>query len=199
MIQPVLFKRFLQHPGQVGALCPSSRTLCRTIASGIGVENARVVVELGPGTGVITRELYGRLSNSGRLIAVELDSSLCTLLQRTLPGVDVCNSSASELTTILRHRQLSRADVVVSGLPWAIFPAPLQREIMQSVVENLAPGGCFVTFAYLQGRLLPAGIRFRRLLHEFFPEVRTSRVVWRNLPPAFIYRCYSGSPSERHQ
>lgn len=59
MGKAVLFKRFLQHPTQVGALCPSSCALCRAMASEIGVENAGLVVELGPGTGVITRELVG--------------------------------------------------------------------------------------------------------------------------------------------
>ena len=50
MGKAVLFKRFLQHPTQVGALCPSSCALCRAMASEIGVENAGLVVELGPGT-----------------------------------------------------------------------------------------------------------------------------------------------------
>ena len=65
MGKAVLFKRFLQHPTQVGALCPSSCALCRAMASEIGVENAGLVVELGPGTGVITRELVRRLPENG--------------------------------------------------------------------------------------------------------------------------------------
>ena len=70
MGKAVLFKRFLQHPTQVGALCPSSCALCRAMASEIGVENAGLVVELGPGTGVITRELVRRLPENGKLLAV---------------------------------------------------------------------------------------------------------------------------------
>ena len=72
-----------------------------------------------------------------------------------------------------------------------MLPESLQREILNAVLSNLAPGGYFVTFAYLQGLMLPAGMRFRRLLSETFGEVRTSSVVWRNLPPAFVYRCRS--------
>ena len=83
MGKAVLFKRFLQHPTQVGALCPSSCALCRAMASEIGVENAGLVVELGPGTGVITRELVRRLPENGKLLAVELDELLCEHLKRT--------------------------------------------------------------------------------------------------------------------
>jgi phospholipid N-methyltransferase len=53
----------------------------------------------------------------------------------------------------------------------------------------LAPGGQFATFAYWQGMLLPAAWRFSRRLHRTFSSVQRSRTVWRNLPPAFVYRC----------
>jgi phospholipid N-methyltransferase len=53
----------------------------------------------------------------------------------------------------------------------------------------LPPGGQFVTFAYLQGLLIPAGRRFGKLLGDYFSEVRKSPTVWRNTPPAFVYRC----------
>jgi phosphatidylethanolamine/phosphatidyl-N-methylethanolamine N-methyltransferase len=79
--------------------------------------------------------------------------------------------------------------VMISGLPWAAFPLALQEEVLDAVVAALRPGGRFTTFAYLQGTLLPAGRRFRRRLDEHFCEVRRSPVVWRNFPPAFVYRC----------
>ena len=190
MKKAVLFKRFLQHPTQVGALCASSGALCRAMVSEIGIEKAELVVELGPGTGAITRELIQRLPKNGKLLAVELDGMLCEYLRRTFPGVEICHDSASNLTHILKQRDLPPANAVVSGLPWAVFPESLQREILGTLVENLSPGGVFTTFAYLQGLMLPAGIRFRKLLNELFSEVATSRVVWKNLPPALVYRCH---------
>ena len=189
MGKAVLFKRFLQHPTQVGALCPSSCALCRAMASEIGVENAGLVVELGPGTGVITRELVRRLPENGKLLAVELDELLCEHLKRTFPEVEICHDSASNLGGILKERGLPPVNAVVSGLPWAVFPESLQREILGALVENLSEGGYFATFAYLQGLMLPAGIRFRKLLNELFSEVTSSRVVWKNLPPALVYPC----------
>ena len=61
MSKNVLFRRFLRNPVQVGALCPSSRALCSTIVSQVGVDRADVIVELGPGTGAITREIILRM------------------------------------------------------------------------------------------------------------------------------------------
>ena len=66
-----------------------------------------------------------------------------------------------------------------------------QQEILENVLASLRPGGCFTTFAYLQGLMLPAGRRFRKRLCEIFDKVETTPVVWRNLPPAFVYRCRS--------
>ena len=192
MRQSVLLQRFLRHPAQVGALWPSSRALCRTTVSEIGVETAHQVVELGPGTGVITREILRLLPEKGRLLSIELDETLCMHLRKAFPQVDVCHDSAARLGELLKERHLPPPEAVISGLPWAVFPGSLQREILNAVLTNLTPGGYFVTFAYLQGLMLPAGLRFRRLLGELFPEISTSKVVWRNLPPAFVYRCRKG-------
>ena len=84
---------------------------------------------------------------------------------------------------------MDQIDAVLCGLPWASFPESLQREIMEAMLSMLAPGGKFATFAYWQGVILPAGMRFSRLLSETFSSVERSPTVWRNLPPAFVYRC----------
>jgi len=189
MSKVALLRSFLANPARVGALCPSSPALCRTIASGIGIEAARTVVELGPGTGVITCEILPLLKPEAKCFAVELDEKLCCALKRRFPELSVHHDSAANLHRILRDCEREHAEVIVSGLPWAVFPDDLQQEILESVIASLAPGGCFTTFAYLQGLLLPAGRRFRRRLHQLFDTVETSRVVWRNLPPAFVYRC----------
>jgi phospholipid N-methyltransferase len=75
----------------------------------------------------------------------------------------------------------------VSGLPWTAFPESLQDAILGNVLPHLAPGGCFVTFAYYGFHQLPGGRRFRALLERLLPQVTTTEVVWANLPPAFVY------------
>ena len=106
MSRQTLFRRFLRHPGRVGALWPSSPSLCRMMVSRIGVEQAKLVVELGPGTGVITREIIRMLPAGGRFMAVELDELLCLQLRRNFPGVEILHDSASRLAEILRERRL---------------------------------------------------------------------------------------------
>ena len=91
---------------------------------------------------------------------------------------------------LLEQTGQTHADVILSGLPWASFPNWLQDEILNAILVSLPEGGSFATFAYLQGMLLPAGIRFRKKLNSFFRKVETSPVVWRNIPPAFVYRCH---------
>lgn len=184
-----LFWKFLRHPLQVGACCPSSPALCREITSAIGIENAALVVELGPGTGVITTEICRKLKKGSTLAAVELDDHLATALESKFDNITVFRGCASQLEEMLNSRALPKADVVISGLPFAIFPDELQEKILSGVMKSLVPGGTFTTFAYLQGVILPAGVRFRKKLEEQFPEVTTSQIIWNNMPPAFIYRC----------
>ena len=183
------FWKFLQNPRQVGACCPSSPALCRAITSSIGVENASLVAELGPGTGVITEEICRKLNPGAKLAAVELDGNLADALEKKFSKVTVFRGCASQLDTMLSSRALPQADVVISGRPFAIFPGELQDKILDGVLRSLVPGGTFATFAYLQGLILPAGIRFRHKLENIFPEVTTSQIIWNNMPPAFIYRC----------
>jgi phospholipid N-methyltransferase len=60
---------------------------------------------------------------------------------------------------------------------------------MHPILDNLNDGGYFTTFAYIQGVFIPSARRFRKFLSESFSSVETSRVIWSNLPPAFVYRC----------
>lgn len=192
-----LFLKFLKHPRQVGACCPSSPALCREITSHIGVENASLVAELGPGTGVITEEICRRMRCGAKLAAVELDEHLADGIEARFSDITVFRGCASQLDTMLSSHSLPLADVVISGLPFAIFPEKLQDKILAGVVRSLNPGGTFATFAYLQGCILPAGIRFRKKLESVFPEMTTSQVVWNNMPPAFVYRCRTSTTSKR--
>ncbi len=68
----------------------------------------------------------------------------------------------------------------------------MQHRILKAVLQSLAPGGQFVGFAYVHAMWLPTTLQFRRRLLRHFSRVETTPVVWRNLPPAFVYRCWRG-------
>jgi phospholipid N-methyltransferase len=111
------------------------------------------------------------------------------VLREKFPGLRVWEDSVEEAPRRLREHGFSSADVIVSGLPWAAFDHDTQDRLLRATLEVLADGGTFTTFAYLQGLLLPAGRRFARRLASSFSQVARTSVVWRNLPPAFVYRC----------
>jgi phospholipid N-methyltransferase len=189
MLDLHLLKAFLRNPTRIGAILPSSPALARMMVADIGLDAATGVAEIGPGTGPFTAELLRILPADCHFFTIERDAKIHDEFSRRFPAVRSHCRCASELPDILHEEGIDGVDVMISGLPWAAFPATLQTEILGAVVAAMRPGGRFATFAYLQGLMLPAGRRFRQRLHEHFCEVRTSPVVWRNVPPALVYRC----------
>jgi phosphatidylethanolamine/phosphatidyl-N-methylethanolamine N-methyltransferase len=180
---------FLRTPGRVGAIAPSSPDLARRMVSAVNPQSPSVVVEFGPGTGPFTEAILGKLGHGSRLIAIEQNDAFAALLRKKFPDLDLVHGSVEFLPEILEARGGQPADCIVSGLPWASFDAALQRRILAAAANGLREGGSFTTFAYVHGLLLPAAWRFRRLLEATFRQVRQSEVVWRNVPPAFVYHC----------
>jgi phosphatidylethanolamine/phosphatidyl-N-methylethanolamine N-methyltransferase len=184
-----LFKHFVKKPGEIGAICPSSPFLAETIVSDIAIDKATTVVEIGPGTGVFTDKIIDNIHSDAHFFVIELNQELHSNFEKKYPDIKAYNNCASELSAIMKEEKIESIDAVISGLPWASFPENLQNEILDAIVESLAPGGVFTTFAYLQGFLMKGAHRFRNLLKKKFDKVETSRTVWVNFPPAFVYRC----------
>ncbi len=110
-------------------------------------------------------------------------------LNRELPHVDVAHADVTDVDDELARRDLGarRRHPLRSALG-RVPPGPA-KPLMAATLGHLKPGGSFATFAYVQGAVLPAGRRFRQLLGEHFTRVHASPIVWRNAPPAFVYRC----------
>lgn len=182
-------KNFLRNPTQVGAIAPSSPGLVDAMVQWIDWETAKTVVEFGPGTGVFTDAARKRIRVDGKFFAIERSADLAQRTRQRCPGVAVYEDSATNIAEICRRESVDQIDAVICGLPWAAFPESLQTEIMDAMMSVLKPGGQFATFAYWQGVILPAGMRFSRRLRGTFSSVHRSQTVWKNLPPAFVYRC----------
>jgi phospholipid N-methyltransferase len=151
--------------------------------------NARVVVEYGPGIGAFTSSILSRLSKDCKFFTIEYNSSMAEIFRWRYPDVTLYEDSATNVQALCRWEGVDTVDCIICGLPWALFSDELQTELLEATMTVLRPEGQFVTFAYLQGLLLPAGQRFKRRLETYFSEVSTSRTVWLNLPPAFTYQC----------
>lgn len=183
------FREFLRTPSVIGAIAPSSKGLAEMMVSDVDVEKASMVVEFGPGTGSFTQAILVRLSPGCQFVAIERNGSFVGMLRQKFPDLDLVHGSVETLPEILKARGKQPADCIISGLPWASFDADLQTRVLQAAARSLREGGTFATFAYVHGLLLPAAWRFRHLLESTFRDVRQSEVVWRNLPPAFVYHC----------
>jgi phospholipid N-methyltransferase len=180
-------KNFLLHPKHTGAIAASSSRLADLITDCAELTQAATIVEFGPGTGVFTEKILKKSPKGALIMAIEFNGEFATMTQKRFPTVHVIHDSATEAKKHLKTFGKEKCDRIVSGLPWASFEEDLQNRLLQTVDDILVPGGIFVTFAYLQGLLIPAGQRFRKKLKENFVSVGSSRVEWLNAPPAFVY------------
>lgn len=162
---------------------------------GLNLRGAAAVVEFGPGSGVFTREILKRLGPQTRFFAIERNATMARLVRERFPGVQVYEDSAGNVDRLCAAagigdaRGMGGVDYILSGLPWPSFSDALRTQILEAACRVLRPGGALVTFGYHCGLLMPGAWHFRRESKRLFSGVSVSRVVWRNLPPAFIYRC----------
>jgi phosphatidylethanolamine/phosphatidyl-N-methylethanolamine N-methyltransferase len=172
-------QQFLRHPRQVASIVPSTRFLERRIARCVRGRSG-VIVELGPGTGGITRALLESVSADARLIAVELNPTLAARVARIDdPRLVVHCGSAIDLPAVLREHGCERASAVVSGLPFSTIGRRHGRRILDAVERSLAADGEFIAY-HVRGTLERlAGSRF---------EAIDSSTEWLSVPPMRVYR-----------
>lgn len=170
-------RQILRRPREVSALAPSSPSLARMMARQLPLTAARVA-EFGPGTGSITREILRAGIGPGALTLFEVNETFCRRLGASLPGVQVVNAPAQELSAHVP----GDLDAVISGLPLLSMPRDVQRAILSAAFRGLAPEGIYIQFTY--GVLPPVRTAVARELGLAF--TRTAR-VWNNLPPATVY------------
>lgn len=182
-------RAFLTRPQHTGAILPSSDELGQAMVDGLGLETAATIVELGPGTGVFTHLIAERCRPDAVVLVFEINHQFAEPLVEQFPRFHVVTDSAEHIAEQLRRHGRSSVDCVVSSLPWAGFPDDLQERLLRAVVAALSPGGRFATFAYIPAAWLPRGRNLRQLLERHFSRVDPTPVVWRNTPPAFVYRC----------
>jgi phospholipid N-methyltransferase len=139
---------FLANPFEVASIAPSSVYLEARIVQAAKLEQARCVVELGPGTGGTTRALLRAMAAQSRLLAIELNPGFCDRLRRVIddPRLALQAGSAESLADALRRRHLPAADVVVTGIPFSTLPVDVAQRIAAAIHANLAPGGRVVAY-----------------------------------------------------
>ena len=173
-------KGFLRNPKEVGSVVPSSRFLTRRVLECGAVDKARVIVELGPGTGVFTGEILKRMRPNAKLVAVEINPTFVRMLRSNYPDprLSVYEGSASDLEKALIEAGTSQADLVVSGIPFSTLAHETRRATLEAARRVLGPGGYFVAYQVRS--------HVRRFAEPVFGPGETHR-EFLNLPPMRIY------------
>lgn len=176
----------VRNPAAVGAIAPSSAVLAAAMIADIDLPEGHAVLELGPGTGPITRAIAHRLKDPGAYLGIDRDPKFVALLSERFPGLRFVQGSAERSLEHLKDAGLEKVAAVISGIPFASLPPVVQDGIIASLEHLLGQGAVFRTFQYVHAWPLPTAVRFRKRMTDRFGPPRISRPVLRNIPPAFV-------------
>lgn len=179
----LFFKHFLKDFKHTGAVAPSSKHLTNRMLEGIDFENPVEIVELGPGTGCMTKEILKRMHPQSKLTCIEINPTFCENLKKleTEKSFSVLEVSAFDFE---KHFQKNTIDYVVSGLPLANFKHNEILGVFSSIQSVLKKSGSYIQFQYT--------LRLDKLIKKQFQNV-FKKFSFFNLPPAFVY---SGQPKD---
>jgi len=176
------------------AVAPSSRYLAHAMLEPINLSEASTVVELGPGTGVMTRALLDVLPKNATLLAFEINGRFYRYLKKNIPDkrLVLLRTSAEHVGRELRRRGRTRGDGVVSSLGLGLMSDRERRALIGALLPFMDDDSVFTQYQYIHGLEVKDG-RLRRfsvgsLLQQYFASVER-KMVWRNIPPAFVFAC----------
>ena len=176
----VFLQEFLRNPWQIASITPSSRFLERRIVALADIRSARVVVELGAGTGGTTRAILDAMAPGARLLCVEINPKFCALVRRIPdPRLVVYGGSACALHEALALNALAAPEAVISGIPFSTIGRTAGSQILEAISSALATGGRFVAYQWSR----QVDDLSRPLLGRARVEVEIL-----NIPPMRLYR-----------
>lgn len=175
----LFLRRWAANPLQMGSVVPSSPALCQRVAAHVRLGPGEWVIELGAGTGVVSRALLARGVAPGRLTVVEIVPDMARHLRASLPGVEVVQGDARELPSLLPAARRGYIGTVICGVPLVLLPLAGQRRFIDAM-QAVAPGRGFLHYSYCVTSPLP----WRK--HGLVAR----REAWTplNLPPASVWR-----------
>ena len=175
-------------PRLMGAVAPSGRPLARAMAKAVGNVRGGLVVELGPGTGPVTRALVEEGLNPNSLVLVEYDSRFCRMLKSRFEPATVIEGDAYDLRGALASFANRRISAIVSSLPLLNQPPSRREKLIADAFDLMGADGVFVQFTYGFLSPIPAEACVGRFV------ARGGALVLRNLPPARVWT-YRFDPS----
>ncbi|HYR66379.1 MAG TPA: phospholipid methyltransferase [Reyranella sp.] len=181
----LFLKRWLRRPLAMGAVVPSGRLLAEAMAEttkAVLAGRPGHVVELGAGTGEVTKALLAAGLAPERLALVERDPEFARFLRRHFPGPRIIEGDAARLPRLLADHEVTPVAAIVSSLPLLSLPAGIVQSIVGGVFEALPRGAALVQFTYGPTPPVPRAVRER--LHL---DGAHGKRIWRNVPPAVVW------------
>lgn len=175
-------KEAIQNLKTLGTLTPSSRFLSRKMLKNIDFSNSKIIVELGPGNGAITKHILPNLHPDAKLICFEINETFYQQLQALQHNqLKIVNASATDLISELAKLGIQKVDHIVSSLPLTNIPEPISKTILNHSYKALSEKGTFIQYQY--------SLTYHKKLKQVFENDISLGFEVLNFPPAFIYRC----------
>lgn len=176
------FKGWIDKPKSVGSIIPTSTIAARRMASVVNPDSGLPVLELGPGTGVITRAILARGVKPGNLYSIEYSDDFVRHLTAQFPGVNIIKGDAFDLDTTLGDKSGTVFNSVVSGVPLLNFPVAQRIRYIEDLLGRIPPGRPIMQLTYGPLSPVPPGRGDYKVEHYDF--------VLRNIPPTqlWVYR-----------
>lgn len=177
-------RQWFDNPLKTGAVAPSSPALARKMASYIEPSRDGRVLELGPGTGVVTQAVIKKGIDPTRIVAVEYSHEFVDILRDRFAGAQVVQGDAYDFEAIRGEHVTEPLAAVVSSLPLFTKPKEMRKRLISMCMDALAPGAPFIQFSYA---LVPP-VSEKEGEGRF--TIETSNWILGNLPPArvWVYR-----------
>jgi phosphatidylethanolamine/phosphatidyl-N-methylethanolamine N-methyltransferase len=176
---------FLKNPLKVGAVAPSSPDLAWQMLEGILPDKDNVVIELGVGTGAITKHIQEILPDDQSYLGIELDQQMVANLQLRYPGMNIVCGNACETSEIHAASGLGKVSYILCCLPFVTLPEEVATGVLAEIEKFMEKGCMFRAFQYAHGYYTPAAIRLRKFMRDRYGFSKRSKLVAKNLPPAY--------------
>jgi phospholipid N-methyltransferase len=176
---------FLKNPLKVGAVAPSSPDLARMMLEGIKPDENNIIIELGVGTGAITKFLRELIPDQRSYLGIELDPKLVRSLHYKYPDLNIVCGNASDLSRLHADSGLGKVGYVLCCLPFVTLPGEVANEVLSEVDSFMSEGCLFRAFQYAHGYYSPAALKLRAYMRTRYGISHRSKLVVKNVPPAY--------------
>lgn len=188
-------KAFIKNPLGVSTIFPASDALAYHMAIQSEVAKHKTIVEIGVGTGALTKAMIHQMGRDHSYTGFEIDKTFFKYLEgkfseqhkseiQKLKKFEFKKESAEKISQFFEEGSV---DVVVSSLPWSVFEPELQQKILQEIHKILKPDGIFSFYNYITASQFRFFKNFKSEIQKEFKSLEPKKRVWASFPPTTVW------------